>query len=336
MASGAEPFFAYLLHLGYNLWDDWPSPGRLKERTGICPENVRYEAYLRYDSSVAADLLSRMASAGIRMVVLDLADGVRYKSHPEIAVRGAWTADRLRRELGRIRAMGMEPVPKLNFSATHDIWLGPYSRCVSTDTYYGVCRDLIAEICELFDGPRLFHLGMDEETAGHQRHQRYAVIRQYDLWWHDLYFFVGEVEKHGARAWVWSDYVWHHPREFFSKMPKTVLQSNWYYDTSFSTRIPYVKAYLDLARHGYDQVPAAAITRSFESFEKTVDFASRHIPRRRLKGFLQTVWHPTLPKWHGVHVRAIEAVARSISRWAVRCGCNAARRRLLTEASERE
>ena len=66
-----------------------------------------------------------------------------------------------------LRALGIEPLPKLNFSTCHDAWLGPYSRMVSTPAYYDVCRDLIDEVAELFGGPRFFHLGMDEETAQH-------------------------------------------------------------------------------------------------------------------------------------------------------------------------
>ena len=103
------------------------------------------------------------------MVVIDLGDGVRYESHPEIAVENASPVEQLREELARLRERGLEPIPKLNFSASHDIWLGPYSRQVSTEPYYAVCRDLIAEAIEIFDHPRLFHLGMDEELAHHQR-----------------------------------------------------------------------------------------------------------------------------------------------------------------------
>jgi len=37
-----------------------------------------------------------------------------------------------------------------------------------------VCRELIAEVVELFDSPRFFHLGYDEETAEHQAQYAYA------------------------------------------------------------------------------------------------------------------------------------------------------------------
>lgn len=72
------------------------------------------------------ELQQKMLGVGVNMVVIDLGDGVKYESHPEIAVRGAWSVKQLRQELAKLRKMGIEPIPKLNFSATHDIWLGPY------------------------------------------------------------------------------------------------------------------------------------------------------------------------------------------------------------------
>jgi hypothetical protein len=56
------------------------------------------------------------------------------------------------------------------------------------------------EVSDLFDKPRFFHLGMDEENAEDQKWLNHVVIRQHDLWWHDFYFFVDQVEKNGSRA----------------------------------------------------------------------------------------------------------------------------------------
>lgn len=298
--------WANLLHLSYNMWEDRIAPER---------EERGYRAYLRFDEKLWDELLQRMAQSGMNAVVIDLGDGVRYESHPEIAVKGAWTPKRLRRQLARVRRLGLEPIPKLNFSTCHDAWLGPYARCVSTDTYYGVCRDLIGEVIDLFDKPRLFHLGMDEETASHQRLCDYLVVRQFDLWWHDLYFYVKEVEKRGVRAWVWSDYVWRHPEAFFRKMPRTVVQSNWYYGRSFSRKLDYVKAYLDLDAKRYDQVPTGSNHSLAENFPKTVAFARKHVSPARLLGFLQTPWRPTLKAYRAHHIEAIEAVQQALAKW---------------------
>ena len=219
-----ERIWGNLLHLSFNMWEDWDAPGR---------EMRSFRPYLRFDEDLWNDLLHAMATNGMNMVVIDLGDGVRYKSHPEIAVDHAWSVEKLKEELKKIRNLGLEPIPKLNFASSHDAWLKAYSRCLSTETYYQVCADLIAEVIGLFDIPRFFHLGMDEEDTKNQRDYQYMVVRQHDLWWHDFLFLCGEVEKKGVRPWIWSDYFWHFPDLFLERMPKSVLQSNWYYGTAF-------------------------------------------------------------------------------------------------------
>ncbi|MBC7236186.1 MAG: Tat pathway signal protein [Chloroflexi bacterium] len=289
-----------LLHLSYNMWADRDVPD--------WHEHVSYRPYLRFDESLWNDLLHQAAEAGANMILLDLGDGVVYDSHPEIAVEGAWSPAKLRHELQRVRELGLEPIPKLNFSTSHDAWLGPYSRCVSTNGYYAVCRDLIREIVDLFEGPRFFHLGMDEETAEHQRHYEYVVIRQHDLWWHDLLFYVEQVEAAGSRAWIWSDYVWRHPEAFYARMPTTVLQSNWYYRAEFAPDIDRVRAFLELEEHGYDQIPTGSNWVLDQNLPDMVRFCTPRITPAHLKGYLQTIWRPTLESCRGRHEHGIAAL----------------------------
>jgi hypothetical protein len=297
-----------LLHLSYNMWSDRDAPEWQLEHVNARP-------YLRFAETLWNDLLLQMAQAGMNMVVIDLGDGVRYESHPEIAVEGAWTPGKLREELAKVRRLGLEPIPKLNFSTCHDAWLEPYSRCVSTDTYYAVCSDLIAEVIDLFGRPRFFHLGMDEETAEHQRHYAYVVIRQHDLWWHDLAFYTDQVEKGGVRPWVWSDYVWHHPEDFYATMPLSVLQSNWYYATDFGPETIHARTYLDFETHGYDQIPTYSNWSDPRNVMLTVQFCREHIAAQRLKGFLQTAWKPTLEVCRERHEQAIELVRQARTWW---------------------
>ena len=305
--------WANLIHLSTNMWSDveapeWPARN---DCVGRSPT-------LRFDTKLWNTLLRRMAEAGMNMVVLDLGDGVRYESRPEIAVRRAWTPERLRRELAKMRKLGLEPIPKLNFSTAHDTWLGPYARQVSSDAYYAVCRDLIAEVIDLFDKPRLFHLGMDEETAAHQRHYEHVALRQGDLWWRDLYFLIDRVESGGSRAWVWSDLLWRRPEEFLEKMPRSVLQSSGYYGPSFVLRGPratYLRAYLQLDEHGYDQVLTGSTCSNDVNFAGTVAFARKRIAPERLKGFLQTTWVSTRERNRKYHEEAVDQVGAEIARW---------------------
>lgn len=312
-----------LLHLGYNMWEDRP---RAKYESEECLWTscweVRdwahgYRMNLTFDENVWDSLLKEMATAGINMVIIDLGDAVVYDSHPELAVRNAWTPEKLRTELSKMRKMGLEPVPKMNFSTGHDIWLGEYSRMTSTRTYYNVCRDLIEEVIRIFDRPRFFHLGMDEETASHQRNYDYIAIRQNDLWWSDLYFLIGEVEKHGVRSWIWSDYGWRYPEQFFKKMPKSVLQSNWYYggfdeqsrlDEQNNT---YITFYDKLEQHGYDQIPTGSNFSIDTNMEDTVAYCRRLIDPSRLHGFLTTTWMPTLAPCLEKHQAAISQLGKA-------------------------
>jgi hypothetical protein len=223
-----------LLHLSYNMWND-------RE----CAENPLYWAArdtLLFDRTLWDDLLVQMAEAGFNMVVIDLGDGVHWQSHPEIAVQGAWTTGELKAELDKMRALGLEPIPKLNFATAHDAWLKEYSRMVSTPVYYQVCADLIAEASVLFDTPRLFHLGMDEETAENQKLYNMCIVRQHELYWHDFHFLVEQVEKAKVRPWIWSDYVWNNLKRFGSicqnPFCKATGITNWSLSATFPKTLP--------------------------------------------------------------------------------------------------
>ena len=316
--------WANLLHLSYNMWED-NVPLKYRDENFNCTtcQEARewahpYRPFLTFDQATWDALIKEMAAVGMNMVIIDLGDAIQYESHPEIAVKNVWTPHKLRAELAKMRKLGIEPIPKLNLAATHDIWLGEYARMVSTTKYYEVCRDLISEVIDLFDTPRFFQLGMDEETAEHQRRQDYAVIRQNDLWWGDLYFFIGEVEKKGVRSWVWSDYAWHHPEMFFKKMPKSVLQSNLYYGSEFNlnkmndTTKVRVKLYNDLEESGYDQVPTGSNHSNEVNMEGTVDYCKKVIDPSRLLGFMTAPWRPTLSLCLDRHKEAIAQMGRAI------------------------
>lgn len=301
-----------LLHMGVNSWSDVPvnswGPFKGEQLKLVCQSD-----HLRFDEAVWQVLTARMQKAGMNLVVIDLAEALQYESHPELAAKGAWPIERFRKELARLRAMGLEPIPKLNFSAAHDTWLKEYGRQVSTPAYYKVCADLIREVCAIFDRPRFFHLGYDEETAGHQAKYSIAIIRQGELWWHDFMFFVKEVEKQGVRPWIWSDYYWNHPEEFLNRMPKSVLQSNWYYGATFEPeKQKYVKTYLDLDKAGFEQVPAGSNWSNDVNFKGTVEFCRKNLAPERLKGFLMAPWFFTLPEWQEKNLQAIAQVEACI------------------------
>ncbi len=61
---------------------------------------------LQWNESLWNEALESMTAAGMDTVVIDLGDAVQYRSHPEIAVKGAWSTEKLQEELVKIRKMG--------------------------------------------------------------------------------------------------------------------------------------------------------------------------------------------------------------------------------------
>src|SRR2546423_351631 len=112
-----------LLHLSYNMWGDWKNPA-------IKGPYWQYQPYLRFDEPLWNELLEKRAAAKMNQVVIDLGAPIVYQSPPEPAVKNPWSTPKLKSELKKLRSMGLEPIPKLNFSPCHDLWLGKYSRMV--------------------------------------------------------------------------------------------------------------------------------------------------------------------------------------------------------------
>ncbi len=297
MMDRDELIWGFMIQLGHNMWSESPLFGEPK------PEDVdKYaQPFNRTDVKVWNEITEYYAKKGANLVLIDLGEGLQYPSHPELAVKGSWSPERMKEEIVRLKGLGLEPIPKLNFSACHDAWLKEYSRMVSTSTYYRVTRDLICETAELFSNPPLFHLGMDEENYGNQRSYDYAVIRSGDLWWSDLDRLFDACNSVGARPWVWSDVIWSHPEEFSARMPREVLQSNWYYGTGFepdeSGRYNRdLESFLELDELGFEQVPTGSNWERAHNMEQLAAFCDEHLSRENLAGFMMAPWCFTIPK----------------------------------------
>ena len=293
--DGKEFIWSALVHVGTRMWGDAPSD---------LPET------LQFDEQTYRAIVRRMREIGMNQIVLDIGESLVYPSHPELAVKGSWSPERFRDEIERLRGLGLEPIPKLNFSTCHDLWLGEYARMVSTPAYYRVCADIVRDVAEIFGkGLRFFHIGYDEEAIGEQSRYLYAVARQGELWWHDLQWFLDRIGETGARPWMWADSFWNHPEEFQKRIPRTVLLSNWYYGRTFKEKGPFERryekvrllAYAALDHLGYEQVPCATnwlpdyydTPKNLVNFPMTVDYCRRRISPNLLKGFMMAPWART-------------------------------------------
>jgi len=303
--SNKPLIWADLVHLGVDMWVDqdigYPDDQHLTlQRKG--PPSV-----LQCDEGQWREITARMQEKGLNALVIDLGEGMVFPSHPELAVKGAWSADKMRAEILRLNGMGIEAIPKINFSTCHDGWLKDYGRMVSTPTYYRVVADLIADVCEVFDEAPYFHLGFDEEMPIAQVNTSLAVVRQGDLWWHDFLYCVAEVERRGKRAICWSDYMWTNRKTFLGRMPKSVLQSNWYYRRDFGEKkqmwneafekkggwgecVQGVVTFLELEKAGFDQLPTTSNFFEDSAADPFVAFLKERVSPQRLKGFVTAPW----------------------------------------------
>ena len=106
-------------------------------------------------------------------------------------------------------------------------------------------------------------------------------------------------------------------------MPKSVLQSNWYYGSEFDAEklkalgkeghITHVKAYEDLDKAGFDQVPTGSNWSHDINFAGTVAHCRKVCSPERLKGFMMAPWFFTLPGWERKNLEAIDQVGSVIA-----------------------
>ena len=215
--------------------------------------------------------------------------------------------------------MGFTVLPKLNFSAAHDKWMGIYSRMISTPQYYKFCKDIIDEVSELFGKPELFHLGMDEECHSVQTESPMCIIRGNDLLWHDINYLFDITEKAGARPWIWADHVWHtkeSEKAFLENASKEALYSNWYYGDFKHTEgylFNSMSSYETLEKNGFDQLPAgsncdATIEFCRDNMKLTVEKCPEIIAPERLKGFMMTSWVMTTEKGRDRNLDAVDCM----------------------------
>ena len=206
-----EKMWATLVHMTMNMW-------------GIKDNAVFLE------DTFWNQLLDECAKYRINTIVLDIGDGLQYKSHPEIAIDGAWSHERMAEEIAKCKEKGITVYPKLNFSAFHDQWLGEYHHMLATSIYHKVCKDLIQEVAQLFGYPQYIHLGMDEEDYAHAATEELAICRQGDLLFKDMRYLCDCVKEQGATPWVWHDNLFFYPekfRQYFA--PNEIILSPWHY-----------------------------------------------------------------------------------------------------------
>lgn len=292
--------WAILLHFGCNMWR--------KEGSFNChlkdEEESIYRDFLYTDKETWEKVTSFLPSCGINTVLIDMGEGVQYDSHPELAVKGSWTKDEFREELNRLRSLGLTPLPKFNFSAGHNAFMKEHAYTVGTDRYNQVCCDLISEVCDLFNRPEFFHLGLEEEDMESQGSQPVAFVRPPYKKTADALVLFEACRKNGVRPWIWVDpdtiKGFGGEDAFQNNVPKDVLISNWYYgiikdSADICQTNERAALYQKIGQWGYEQVPTASTWSWYLNAKQTMRFCKQHVESSSIRGFMTAPWLFTVP-----------------------------------------
>lgn len=321
-----EKMWSILVHLGPGM--GLPADKRLTGKKMLFDDNM-------WDM-----ILKRSEDCGINTIVLDVGDGIEYATHPEISAEGAWTKTRLKKEIKRCEELGIKLIPKLNFSAMHDNWLGYYNRMLSTPQYYRVCSDLIKEVYEAFMQPEYIHIGMDEESAEFCNSE-FNCFRTGNLYWHDMRFLVDCVEDTGAKAWIWSNPLFDHPEEYKKHFaPDELLISPYHYNalrkdhyTPIESRSEYMVYYnegkyaemgikfveedpylvhfmevaLPLMKEGYLYVPCASVfNRCKYNHDDLLEYFRNNAPDEQIIGYMTAPWYRTTKEYESFFIESFD------------------------------
>lgn len=248
------------------------------------------------DFTIWDELIPMLKEQKCNTLLIDIGDGVKFDSHPEISAPDAVSKEFLKKKLDEARAAGLTPIPKFNFSTEHHCWLKEYRRMVSSKIYRKVCVDLIDEMCELFDKPELFHLGMDEETSLDSEQWRECVImRGENLMFEDFGLMFDACRRNGARPWIWSDYYWINPEIFERRMPRDVMQSNWFY--AHFREFPQghflrdaINSFEALDKMGFDQMPTCSTYDCQSNPREVMTHCKKLVNPATVKGYVMAPW----------------------------------------------
>lgn len=296
-----QDIWAILLHLGTNSW-------RKKGHTSINKkdeEDSIFREELYCDDETWRKVTDFLPSCGINTLLIDVADGVQYERHPEITIKGAWSREKLKAELARLREMGITPIPKCNFSCGHNAWMKDYAYMVGTEAYDRFCKDIVEELIELFDVPEFIHLGLEEEDVVSQQSHPIAIIRSPGKKAEDAETLFEVCRAHGVRPWIWCDpgtvKAFGGDEAFQAAIGKDVLISAWYYGRirerpDVREISPAADLYCKLAEWGYEQVPTGSTWSWHLNNKDTMRFCKNNVDPKSIRGYMTAPWIFTVPK----------------------------------------
>ena len=296
-----KQMWAFLLQLGHNIW---AKPGDVTPY--LLEDEEIYHDYVYSDRDTWRRVTEYLPKCGFNTVVIDIGEALKLDSHPELAVEGSWTKEEFKEELQRLRNLGLTPIPKYNFSTSHNAWMQEYGDMVGTELYRKVCDDIVKEVIEIFDKPEFFHLGLNDENPAYQKYFPIKIVRSWGEKMEDAVRLFNVCLEQGVRPWIWADVEtvneFGGPERFRKYIPKEVLVSNrtkkLVIRMEGSPDAPQTKQYLELADWGYEQVATCYRWEWFLNEKMTMRYCKDYVKEDSIIGYMTAPWLPVRPEYY--------------------------------------
>ena len=101
--NGSSEIKAVLLHLGHNMWCDYMPEDMDNQQLPYGKPDI----VLRSKEDLWRRAIDRMVEQKMNMLVIDIGEALIYPSHPELAIEGSWTPEKMQEEIRRLKDLGI-------------------------------------------------------------------------------------------------------------------------------------------------------------------------------------------------------------------------------------
>ncbi len=168
------------------------------------------KTHVNFDEDMGREVIETMGKLKMNMLILTLGNSIKWESHPEISLPGAWSPDKFKDFLKFIKKYHIEIIPEFNLSPSHDNWLGRYHALVDTPEYFQLVQDILSEYIHNMDPfVKFIHLGMDEESTWHHKNMDLdpVIVRPPLERINSVSKFIRFLESNNVMAMIWADII---------------------------------------------------------------------------------------------------------------------------------
>ncbi|NQZ69871.1 MAG: hypothetical protein HRT89_17585 [Lentisphaeria bacterium] len=255
-----------------------------------------------FDLDMAYEALDLMAAGGLNTLGIDIEDGVRFSTHPELTRHYSSSMDILAKLVERGRSLGFEIIPKFNFSKSahhqHDLWLSPHHVLDDTSDYFDIAFEVIDEALDICKPERFLHVCMDEDTHRSDRAYTEAIFELHR-----------RCKNRNLKSIVWNDSTClsTHMLECTQKtiyaedhIPKDVVQIPWTYGAVTFSNVERIK---QIIAKGFETWIAPGSSPGYVARWRKIALEIG------MKGMILTAWQPMNRKYQDSILNGLKNLA---------------------------